>query len=416
MSEIENLQKQNNKLSPRSSPIRSKSKLGELTRDLHERVKELNCLYEISSLVENVNLSIDEFLQYVTDVVPRAWQYPEITCSRIKLSNRSFTSPKFKKTRFRQAQDIIVDGQKFGNIEVYYLKETPIFDEGPFLKEERSLLNVIAERIGHNIEHKFAANNVKLLYERERELREKLQTEIRLRVDFTRKLIHELKTPLTSLIATSNLLYDETKGEKIGKLAQYVQDSANNLNSRIEELHDVIKGEIGTLKLNLKKVNIRDLLYLVVEENRALCKECGISISLRLDESLPEIYADSDRVRQVILNLINNVCHHAKSGKKIFMRAILKSSVVQIEVQDFGPGIPIERQGKLFAPGYQMAYPNDLSGGLGIGLVLCRTLVELHGGRIWLKSKPGKGAKFCFTLPIKVEENKNYDESINNRR
>jgi signal transduction histidine kinase len=54
-----------------------------------------------------------------------------------------------------------------------------------------------------------------------------------------------------------------------------------------------------------------------------------------------------------------------------------------------------------------MAYPNDLSGGLGIGLVLCRTLVELHGGKIWLKSKPGKGAKFCFTLPVKVEENQN---------
>jgi signal transduction histidine kinase len=407
MSKIENLQKKKNNLNPRSSLIHNKTKLGELTRDLHERVKELNCLYEISRLIENVNLSIDEFLQYVTDVVPRAWQYPEITCSRIKLKNRAFVSPKFKKTRFRQAHDIIVDGQKFGIIEVYYLKETPIFDEGPFLKEERSLLNVIAERIGHNIEHKVAVNNVKLLYERERELREKLQTEIRLRVDFTRKLIHELKTPLTSLIATSNLLYDETKGEKIGKLAQYVQDSANNLNSRIEELHDVIKGEIGTLKLNLKKVNIRDLLYLVVEENRALCKECGISISLRLGVSLPEIYADSDRLRQVILNLINNVCHHAKAGEKIFIQAVLKSSVVQIEVQDFGPGIPLERQGKLFAPGYQMAYPNDLSGGLGIGLVLCRTLVELHGGKIWLKSKPGKGAKFCFTLPVKVEENQN---------
>ena len=378
----------------------SHNKLGELTRNLHERVKELNCLYEISRLVENVSLSIDEFLQCVINFVPPAWQFPEITCARIKLKNREFITPNFKKTRYKQYQNIMVDGQKFGTIEVYYLNKTALFDEGPFLKEERNLLNVIAERIGHNVEHKVAVNNVKLLYQRERELREKLQTEMHVRVDFTRKLIHELKTPLTSLIATSNLLYDETKGQKIGKLAQYVLESANNLNNRIDELHDVIRGEIGTLKLNIKKVNIGELLRSIIGENSAYCTECGISVSMSIDDCLPAVDADSDRIRQVMLNLINNTCNYAKSGKKLVIKAIKRANFAQIEVKDFGQGIPEERQSTIFEPGYQLVYHNELSGGLGIGLVLCKTLIELHGGKIWLKSKVGQGASFFFTLPV----------------
>lgn len=374
--------------------------LGELARNLHERVKELNCLYEISRLVENTGLSIDEFLQCVINFVPPAWQYPEMTCARIKLTDREFVTQNFKKTKYIQSQNIIVDGQLFGSIEVYYLKAAPLFDEGPFLKEERNLLNVIAERIGHNVEHKLAVNRVKLLYQREKELREKLQNEIGVRADFTRKLIHELKTPLTSLIATSHLLYDETKGERIGKLSQFILDSANNLNNRIDELHDVIKGELGTLKIKQTKFNIGKLLRSIVEETRALSQECGISIKLELEGELPEVYADKDRVRQVLLNLINNACHYAKKGKLLNIRAVKQSDMVQIEVKDYGPGITEDRQGTLFESGYHLAHHNERSGGLGIGLVLCKTLVELHGGKIWLESRDGNGAAFFFTLPV----------------
>jgi signal transduction histidine kinase len=389
------------KISSSTPPLtHTNSQLGELTRDLHERVKELNCLYEISRLVENMGLSIDEFLQFVINIVPPAWQFPEITCARIKLKDQEFLTENFKKTKYVQSQTILVDGQSFGSIEVYYLKATRLFDEGPFLKEERNLLNVIAERIGHNIEHKSAVTRVKLLYQREKELREKLQKEIGVRADFTRKLIHELKTPLTSLIATSNLLYDETKGEKLGKLAQYVLNSANNLNNRIDELHDVIKGEIGTLKIKPNKFSMGKLLHAIVEETMALSMECGVSIDLKLGDNLPEVYADKERVRQVLLNLINNACHYARSGKRITISAVTRADVVQIEVKDYGPGIPEDRQGSLFESGYQLAYHNERSGGLGIGLVLCKTLIELHGGKMWLKSQDGEGAAFLFTLPV----------------
>jgi signal transduction histidine kinase len=379
----------------------SKANLHEIANNLTERVKELNCLYSISRLFENETLSIDDILQGVIDSVPSAWQYPEITCARIKLKNKVFVTERFRETIWKQAQHIVVNGKRFGSIEVHYIEEKPALDEGPFLKEERNLLYVIAERLGHTIERKIAESNVEFLYQRERELREKLQSEMRVRVDFTRKLIHELKTPLTSLIATSQLLYDETQGDRMGKLAKYIWDSANNLNIRINELQDVVRGETGILKLNLKPVDIKQLLQSLVDETQALAQQSGVSIELHVDGEIPDLYADPDRIRQVVLNLVNNSIKYAGEGRRIIIGANQKTDELQVEVRDFGPGISEKRQDKIFEPGYQQSHPEERSGGLGIGLALCRTLVELHGGRIWVKSKVGKGSRFIFTIPFK---------------
>jgi signal transduction histidine kinase len=374
-------------------------KLREISNNLAERVKELNCLYGLSRLFENQDLSIEAILQGVIDLVPPAWQYPEISCARIRLKNKEFRSVNFQTAVWSQKQDIMVNHKRFGSIEVYYREERPQFDEGPFLKEERSLLLVIAERTGHTIERKMAEDNVRFLYQRERELREKLQGEMHIRVDFTRKLIHELKTPLTSLIATSQLLYDETTGEKYGKLAKYIWDSAENLNRRIDELHDVVRGEIGTLKVNPKEVEITRLLNSLVDETAALAQRCGMSVELDIKEKPLAVYADSDRLRQIVLNLINNAFKYAREGKRIILKTEDKGAFLQVEVKDFGPGIPEMRQKTLFEPGYQLRYHEERSGGLGIGLALCRTLIELQGGEIWVESSEGKGASFFFTIP-----------------
>lgn len=379
----------------------SETRLRELTHSLTERVKELNCLYSTSRLFENEKLTIEDILQGVIDSVPSAWQYPEITCARIKIKNNQFVTERFAETAWKQSQYIIVSGKRFGSIEVYYTAEKPDLSEGPFLKEERNLLNVIAERLGHTIERKMAERSIQFLYEQERKLREKLQAEMRVRVDFTRKLIHELKTPLTALIATSQLLYDETRGERVGKLAKYIWDGANNLNLRIDELHDVVRGETGILKLSLKPVDIKQLLQSLVNETQALAQQSGVSIELQVKGEIAQIYADPDRIRQVILNLVNNSIKYAREGRKIIIGATQLTAELQVEVRDFGPGIDAERQEQIFEPGYQQSHPEERSGGLGIGLALCRTLVELHGGRIWVKSKAGKGARFIFTIPVR---------------
>ena len=144
--------------------------LQELAASLTERVKELNCLYGISHLFENGNLSEDEMLRGVLESVPPAWHFPDVTCARIKFREKVFITSNFKQTEWRQSQNILINGKALGKIEVFYLEERTVSDEGPFLKEERHLLDVIAERLGHAIERSLAMESVEESYQREKDL------------------------------------------------------------------------------------------------------------------------------------------------------------------------------------------------------------------------------------------------------
>ena len=135
---------------------RAEEALRKRTHDLGERTKELNCLYDISHLVENPGISLQEILQGVADLVPPAWQYPGITCGRVVLEGQEYRTANFRETIWKQASDVVVHGNRVGAVEVYYLEERPEIDEGSFLKEERSLITAIAELVGHITERKRA--------------------------------------------------------------------------------------------------------------------------------------------------------------------------------------------------------------------------------------------------------------------
>ena len=122
------------------------------THDLSKRVKELDCLYAISDLREKQDISLEETLQGTVDLIPPGWQYSEITCARIILEGQIFTTNNFEETIWKQASDIIVHGDRIGTLEICYLEEKPQRDEGPFLKEERNLINAIAQRLGRIVE------------------------------------------------------------------------------------------------------------------------------------------------------------------------------------------------------------------------------------------------------------------------
>jgi signal transduction histidine kinase len=134
----------------------SRQTLEKLTLDLAERVKELNCLYSISSIFEQQGSSLDEILQRTAELIPAAWQYPDITCSRIALDDRACATSGFRETPWGQSQPIIVNNSRVGSLDIYYTEERPERDEGPFLREERNLLNALADRIGDIIERKRA--------------------------------------------------------------------------------------------------------------------------------------------------------------------------------------------------------------------------------------------------------------------
>ncbi len=128
----------------------------ERTSALGVRVKELDCLYGISALVDTPGISIEELIQGTVDLIPHGWQYSEITSARIVFKGKEFRSANFEECVWKQTADFMVYGNPAGTVEVHYLDEKPEEDEGPFLKEERDLINAIARRLGHAIDHKEA--------------------------------------------------------------------------------------------------------------------------------------------------------------------------------------------------------------------------------------------------------------------
>ena len=135
---------------------RAKEALRQRTHDLSERVKELNCLYEVARLAEKPGNSLEEIVRGTVNLIPPAWQYPEVTCARVILEGREFTTENFRETVWRQACDVMVQGERIGTVEVCYLEERPESDEGPFLGEERNLINGIAQLLDEATERKRA--------------------------------------------------------------------------------------------------------------------------------------------------------------------------------------------------------------------------------------------------------------------
>jgi DNA-binding CsgD family transcriptional regulator len=115
---------------------------------LRERIKELNCLYGISQLAERHMYSLDALLQELVNFLPYSWQYPEITCARILFKGKTYTSDGFRVTNWRQSSRLYMYHEAVGECDIFYLEECPPADEGPFLKEERALLDAVAEQIG----------------------------------------------------------------------------------------------------------------------------------------------------------------------------------------------------------------------------------------------------------------------------
>ena len=257
--------------------------------------------------------------------------------------------------------------------------------------------------LGHAMditESELAQAKLEESYEKERRLRQELELEVQRRVEFTRALVHELKTPLTPIMSSSDLLVSGLKEEPWLSVAQNIQRGAINLNKRIGELLDLARGEIGMLRLNPKRVDVLKLLRLTGSEMSVVASSNGQILKVELPPSLPRPWADEDRLRQIIQNLLVNATKFTPEGGTITLRAREQNGSLIVEVQDTGYGIPEEEQRRLFRPYHRQIGDREHLSGLGLGLALCKNLVQLHGGRIWVQSQEGKGALFSFSIPI----------------
>ena len=175
------------------------------------------------------------------------------------------------------------------------------------------------------------------------------------------------------------------------------------LNSRIDTLLDLARGELGMLELYYDHVDILQLIHRVADTMSPVVFSRGPSLVLDVPSSLPLVWADGRRLEQVILNLLTNAYGWSPRGGKVTLRVREEDADLTVEVQDSGPGIAKEDQQRIFEMYYTVSRQGQHMDGLGLGLALCKSIVEAHGGKIWVESVKGRGSTFGFSLPLRAD-------------
>lgn len=370
---------------------------------LNKRMQEINTLYGLTKIIEKSDDSLDLICEELVNIIPGGWRFPEVTCARINLFDKEYKTLNFLDTNWKQMIDITFDGKKCGSIEVCYITEKPLADEGPFLKEERVLLGALGERLEKVIE-RILVHKELVLAKTSAEAANKAKSE------FISAMSHELRTPLNAIIGFSEVLTDESYGPLNPKQKEYVGDvltSGKHLLSLINDILDLAKIEAGKMELKLGEINIPTVIdnSLIMIREKAFAHKIELSKNIDLDVS--NIIADERKVKQIIFNLLSNAAKFTPDGGKIGIEAKkTANNEIMISVWDTGIGIEEKDKGKIFEEFKQIE--GDLNRkypGTGLGLALTKKLVELHGGKIWFESEgKDKGCKFYFTLPIEAKE------------
>lgn len=215
---------------------------------------------------------------------------------------------------------------------------------------------------------------------------------------------HELRTPMSSIKGYVQMMLKQVLGEidKEQKSAlEIVLRNTNRLDHLIQDILDVSRLESGTMKFIAEKTDVQNMMSEVAETMKSSAELKDIKINIETDDSLPMIVIDRDRIKQVVINFMNNAIKFSPDGAIINICAKKDKDDIVFEVQDYGRGIPKNKQEKVFETFYQVDSGMDRKfGGAGLGLAISRGIVISHGGRIWVESTPGKGSNFKFTLPI----------------
>jgi PAS domain S-box-containing protein len=270
--------------------------------------------------------------------------------------------------------------------------------EFEFLGRDGQTVPVWAKIVGHY--DMSGGLNQALVYIRDIAERQKLD---QLKDEFIGLVSHELRTPLTVITGAVNTALTEEERLTKDEMRQLLQDAsweAESLGHLLGNLLELSRAQADRLFLSREPVNIRKVVRDVVEKIKR--QSSNHSFEIDLPKSLPPVHADELRLERILHNLLENAVKYSPDGRNIRVSARLEDDNMVIGVSDEGIGISLHDQARLFSPFERLAVQR-LQGvkGIGLGLLVCRRLVEAHGGRIWVESEPGRGSTFYFTLPLK---------------
>lgn len=222
----------------------------------------------------------------------------------------------------------------------------------------------------------------------------------RLRRDLVANVSHELRTPISALRALLENLLDGVERPDPETL-QVMLAQTERLGRLVDQLLELSRLESGDVPMVRERFALPPLVARVLSEIDVMRGRRDVELAQDLPKDLPPVYADAERVHQVLFNLLDNAVRFTPPGGRVMVRASTKNGSVDVAVADTGPGIASEHLPRVFERFYRVDPGRSRDeGGTGIGLAIARSVVEAHGGRIWAESQPGKGSVFTFELPV----------------
>jgi signal transduction histidine kinase len=297
----------------------------------------------------------------------------------------TFELPAIARLKFTSmlAVPMVAEGQSIGML-------VALDKEGGFSAEDESFLALYASQAA------IAVRNSQLF--------EHTKTLDRLKSEFVAVVSHEIRTPLTSVKGAVELLADPRyfpNNEQQTKLLTIAHANAERLLVLINDILDFSKLENAALPMSLERSAIAPVVEQATHNLRTLIEERDIRMEVVIAPVLPDLYIDASRVAQVLTNLLSNAIKFSPAGGQVTIDVQAVAGEVRVSVTDSGEGIAAVDLPKLFRKFTQVdSSATRKAGGTGLGLVICKGIVEQHGGKIWVESKPGEGSTFFFTLPF----------------
>jgi two-component system, NtrC family, sensor kinase len=361
---------------------------------LRERVKELNCLYELSKVAWEAKNDVKFIISRTLEILPHAMQHPEAAEASITINGIDCATPKFARSKVIIDSDLTFGKKKYGNVKIGYripaLKGRPI----RFLPEEKSLLKTVARELALVIQR--AATE-----EEKKNLQVQLQHAERLAFvgELSAGIAHELNEPLGRVLGFAQLI------KKAGSLNdQQSQDLERILKASLYAREIIKKLMIFSRQMpqQITKVNLNSVVLNILYFIDVRFQSGGIKIVKNLQDNLPEIAADEVQISQVIVNLITNSVYALNRGGQITVITKKGKNHVSLIVKDTGKGMPPSVKEKIFEPFFTT---KPVGQGTGLGLSVVKGIVDSHHGKILVTTAKDKGTKFEIQLPIKPGKN-----------
>lgn len=353
---------------------------------LNERIKELSCLYDISSIASDHSDGLNEALQAITKRIAIAWKHSDKAVAEIKIDEEHFVSNVLPANSVHMSEAIILEKEQVGLVRIHY--PSPDFYHSDFLDEEEQLLKKIAHEISNIYERHQRI-------EREELLKRSAERNDRLTIlgEITAGIAHELNTPLGNILGFSELIAEKSKELQVKKDAEKITTSAMHAREVVKKLM-FFSCEMPQQR---ESIAVNELVEEAITLLKPMLKNASIKLKFERDPKNPFARLDPIQITQVIFNLLINGIYASPANSVITISLKSGNNKLHITIKDEGVGIPEAVQDKIFEPFFTT---KPMGEGSGLGLSVVHGIIKSHNGRIQFSTAEGEGTTFNISLPL----------------